>query len=1032
MCKSWEDPTKISSNRLPPRSYFFGYSDLFSARRGVREESNDFISLDGQWDFAFFDSPNRISQRDLEAWCSLDVCSNRADREAKVSYASMWSLINVPDSWQTHGYGNRQYTDEGYLFPVIPPLVPTINPTGVYRKTFSLRSLCEGEQCIIRFDGVESYFELWCNGHYVGFSKGSRLSSEFDISPYVVHSKNVLLVKVLQFSDASYMEDQDMWSGGGIIRSVYAFIRPQVRVEDVRIRTEFPQFPPSSVEVAYYDSDFGAVNGKRADMTLSIDARVVSASKVLLRLETLEGEEIFTSIESSHQDVVNFSQTIERVHLWHPEHPYLYRLLISALPESFDEYQNFYVKLTNESSMEVIPFLIGFRDIRIWDGLLLLNASYVEMHGVNRHDFDPLRGRSVTIENMRADLELMKKFNINAVRTAHYPNDPRFYAIADELGIMVLAETDLETHGMALIDAPNKLAESPEWKLAFMDRIERHVAAQFNHPSILIWSLGNESGWGRNFVAMYERCKELDPCRPVLYEEDREARCVDIVSTMYSRVSQMSDFGRFPSKKPRFLVEYAHAMGNGPGGLADYQKVFDTYPSIQGHFVWEWKDHGLVDTEFKNDDKRSVLYEQNYLYGGDFGDMPNNAHFCIDGLVFPWGKPSSGLKEYAQVICPVKITHISESHFEVHNGWYSRTTGGVKLHISKVASDFSSRESIHCLEEISAQTSASMDIDIDNCAYLNISVLDNGREIGFYQFCLCESENGGDILSASAWESFFLDSVTGNINLSIDGNRVVSSGPLLTLWRPTIDNHRSLSSKLWEPSLLKLTRQDIRMIDVREECAYVQAWIAPDTLGYGYACEYVWKFPSEENPVLRLCVFAQPDGAFPRLISSLGLEFTLPSRYEHISYFGKGPGENYPDSQESAHLACFSTTAREMYVPYVMPQDYGLHMGTRWVAHTDSHGQGLLIISKNAVSWSTWLWDAPTIDGARHLSELPEPQNLCVRLEHSVLGLGSHSWGAEITPSYHVSAMPMTMDLAFIPLKGGEDFSSLARSVRWE
>ena len=269
---------------------------------------------------------------------------------------------------------------------------------------------------------------------------------------------------------------------------------------------------------------------------------------------------------------------------------------------------------------------------------MYLNGSYFKMHGVNRHDHDPERGRAVRMDRVRRDLELMKQHNINAVRTAHYCNDPRFYEMCDEIGLMVLAETDLESHGFANVDDLDRITDDAAWQEAYVDRIERHVLAQRNHASIVMWSLGNESGYGVNIPAMYHRAKELDPFRPVHYEEDRNADYVDVISTMYSRVQQMNDFGEHPHPKPRILCEYAHAMGNGPGGLSEYQEVFNKWDTIQGHFIWEWLDHGLL---AKTDDGRDF-----YKYGGDYGDYPNNSNFCIDGLVFPWQEPSPGLTEY--------------------------------------------------------------------------------------------------------------------------------------------------------------------------------------------------------------------------------------------------------------------------------------------------------------------------------------------------------------------------------------------------
>ena len=295
----------------------------------------------------------------------------------------------------------------------------------------------------------------------------------------------------------------------------------------------------------------------------------------------------------------------------------------------------------------MIPQRVGVREITVKDGLFHVNGHYLKLHGVNRHDNDHLKGRAVGMDRVERDIVVMKQHNLNSVRTAHYPNDPRFYELCDQYGLFVMAETDVETHGFANVGDLSRITDDPFWEPVFVDRIERHVHAQKNHPSIIIWSLGNESGYGCNIRAMYQRCKAIDPTRLVHYEEDRDAEVVDVVSTMYSRVSQMNCFGEFPMEKPRIICEYAHAMGNGPGGLSEYQQVFDRHPHIQGHYIWEWCDHGILD---QDEQGRPV-----YKYGGDYGDYPNNYNFCMDGLIYPDQTPGPGLREYKQVICPVKI-----------------------------------------------------------------------------------------------------------------------------------------------------------------------------------------------------------------------------------------------------------------------------------------------------------------------------------------------------------------------------------------
>lgn len=490
------------------------------------------------------------------------------------------------------------------------------NPTGAYQRTFDLTAEDLSRRIVLRFDGVESYAEIHLNGAYVGMTKGSRLAAEFDLTPHARPGENLLSVTVLQFSAASYIEDQDMWWASGIFRDVYLLLRPGARIDDLAVVTTFD------------DAVVDATLDLRADVSPAVsrvDHRLVDAAGTTL----LEG----SAVPDAGRVALDLAVPAPRQ--WSPEDPYLHTLVLTVRDDVGEV-------------AEVVAQRVGFREVVIRDGLLHVNGRVITMHGVNRHDHDDRDGRAVGMDRVERDLVLMKRHNINAVRTAHYPNDPRFYELTDRLGLFVVAETDLESHGFANVGDISRITDDPAWEAAYVDRIERHVAAQRNHPSIVMWSLGNESGYGTNIRAMYARCKELDPTRPVHYEEDRDAEVVDVVSTMYSRVSQMNDVGEFPHPKPRILCEYGHSMGNGPGGLAEYQQVIDRWDTIQGHFIWEWCDHGLL--------TRDAAGREFHAYGGDFGDYPNNANFCIDGMILPDQTPSPGLAEYKQVIAPLKLS----------------------------------------------------------------------------------------------------------------------------------------------------------------------------------------------------------------------------------------------------------------------------------------------------------------------------------------------------------------------------------------
>ena len=620
----WENLQLTHENRLPPRAYFFSYDSQAQARTFARETSSRFLSLSGQWNFCFFNNPLRVP----EAFTS--------------QYMSDWGPITVPGMWQMEGHGQLQYTDEGFPFPIDVPYVPTDNPTGAYQRIFTLSEGWQGQQTLIKFDGVETYFEVYVNGQYIGFSKGSRLTAEFDISHAVKTGDNLLCVRVMQWADSTYIEDQDMWWSAGIFRDVYLMGKNPLHVQDFTLRTDF--------------------NDDYVDATLScqlvLENLAAQPDAATLEYALFDGEKALYEGATPRLSVsqllnVDFAIDVKAPQQWSVENPYLYHLVMT-------------LKNAAGEIIEVIPQRVGFRDIKVRNGLFYINNRYVMLHGVNRHDNDHLKGRAVGMDRVEKDLLLMKQHNINSVRTAHYPNDPRFYEMCDIYGLFVMAETDVESHGFANVGNLSAITDDPAWEHIYVERIVRHVHAQKNHPSIVIWSLGNESGYGCNIRAMYHAAKAIDDTRLVHYEEDRDAEVVDIISTMYTRVPLMNEFGEYPHAKPRIICEYAHAMGNGPGGLSEYQNVFYQHDSIQGHYVWEWCDHGIQAT----DDSGAVWYK----FGGDYGDYPNNYNFCLDGLIFSDQTPGPGLREYKQVIAPVKVQAIDITRGELridNKLWFS-------------------------------------------------------------------------------------------------------------------------------------------------------------------------------------------------------------------------------------------------------------------------------------------------------------------------------------------------------------------------
>lgn len=1018
----WEDPAITGADRLPGHAYFFGYDSPAAAATGQRGLSQGFISLSGECRFRFYDHPGRVTASDLSA---------AAETQDGVP-AQGWATVSVPHLWQLDGYGDLQYTDEGYPFPIDVPHVPSQNPTGVYQFDVDLAPSAPGTERILRLDGVEAYVEVHVNGVEVGWSKGSRLAAEFDITAAARDGRNLVTLTVLQFADSTYIEDQDMWWASGVFRDLYVYDRPATHLTDYVIRTTL-----TSDDAAHLTVGLAAT---AADGT---EARVAWAVRSLDGAQTLASGEATAPCGEDDVDVV-----IPGVSWWNPEVPTLYHLALTILDAVGEPTQH-------------VSARFGFRDLTIRDGLMWLNGSYFAMHGVNRHDHDDRFGRAVGMDRVRRDLELMKRHNINAVRTSHYANDPRFYEMCDEIGLLVVAETDLESHGFANVGDIGRITDDPAWRTSYVNRIERHVLAQRNHPSIVMWSLGNESGDGCNITAMYERCKELDPTRPVHYEEDRDVRDVDVISTMYSRVSQMNDFGEHPHPKPRILCEYGHSMGNGPGGLSEYQQVFDRWDSIQGHFVWEWCDHGLREV---TDDGREL-----HRYGGDYGDYPNNANFCIDGLVFPGQQASPGLTEYAQVISPVKV-EVAEGGLLVRNGFYFRDLADIDLVVTDLVDGVVTSSRTVPAGQVPPRESAIVEVPAAAPApghevLRTVSVLRREAttwsaphaQIGIYQFAvdgaadgaahtqpvallprrpLTVTEDSHTLTVSAASSTWTFDILTGRmLTWRGAGRDLVVRSPKIQMWKPLIDNHQQEYDALWHPRHLQVMQESTRSVRVEANegsvTVVVEATLAPPVLDFGMRVTYRWEL--FDDGAARLSLSGTPYGDYRDIVPTIGLDLGMAVGCDQVEFYGRGPGENYSDSQASQVVGRYSTTVAEMVTPYVVPQDYGNHQDVRWVLHKDRHGRGLVFAAEGALlNWSAWPYTSAQIDAARHVTDLVvDPAAITVNIDHAVLGLGSNSWGSEVLDSHRVRFEEFSYSFLMAPLNAGDvDPNVVVRAAR--
>ncbi|PSW04275.1 beta-galactosidase subunit alpha [Photobacterium rosenbergii] len=1007
---NWENFLHLHENRLAPRAYFFSYNSLSSAQTFQRELSSNFMLLSGQWQFQYFNHPLLVP----EEFYSQPMAD--------------WGHITVPNMWQMEGHGDLQYTDEGFPFPIDVPFVPTDNPTGAYQRTFTLGANWQDKKTIIKFDGVETYFEVYVNGEYVGFSKGSRLTAEFDISQYVQQGDNLLSVRVMQWADSTYIEDQDMWWTAGIFRDVYLVGKEQVHVQDFTVRTDF------------------AENYQQATLSCAVEIENLSASQAsgfALEYALYDKGQIIAEGACSHlvinansqvQAQTQFAIELDNPIHWTAENPYLYQLVLT-------------LKDKKGNTVEIIPQRVGFRDIKVRDGLFYINNQYVMLHGVNRHDNDHLKGRAVGMDRIEKDLILMKQHNINSVRTAHYPNDPRFYELCDIYGLFVMAETDVETHGFANVGDLSRITDDAEWETVFVDRAVRHVHAQKNHPSIIMWSLGNESGYGCNIRSMYAATKAIDDTRLVHYEEDRDAEVVDVISTMYSRAQLMNYFGEHPHQKPRIICEYAHAMGNGPGGLTEYQNVFYQHDHIQGHYVWEWCDHGIL----ARDENGTEFYK----YGGDYGDYPNNYNFCMDGLIYPDQTPGPGLKEYKQVIAPVKIRAIDEQagKFLIENKLWFSDLNDYTITADVRAEGETLRTVQFKVEDLAANSSREITIAIPELdqreVFINFTVRKDSRtlystanhEIAVYQYLLKESTaNQARFVNHNATplmveENRLSTVITGhNFALTfskingkltswvVNGEELIKSEPKLNFFKPMIDNHKQEHEGLWEPAHLQIMQEHFRTIDVGSNSNSVEitttSIIAPPVFDFGMRCEYRYQINAEGQ--LNIELSGERYGDYPHVIPVIGLDLGINGDFDQVKYYGRGPEENYQDSKQANLIDIYQSTVEDMFENYPFPQNNGNRQHVRWAALTNRHGAGLLVKPQQEINFSAWFYTNQNLHQAQHTIDLAKSGYITLNLDHKLMGLGSNSWGSEVLDSYRVYMDEFRYGLTLMPLQAGD------------
>ena len=998
--KRWENNQIDHLNRMESRAHYSSYPNYDSALNNDVNNSHFHMSLNGTWDFLYLEAPEYSPEDFYETNASL----------------SNWDSIIVPSNWQMQGYGKMHYSDLWYSFPIIPPYVPTENPTGIYRKNFTLQSISEDHQMILRFQGVDSAFEVYVNDTFVGYSKGARIQSEFDISKHCKLSENVLTVRVFQWSDGTYLEDQDMWWLSGIFRDVEIYARPVQGVYDYTIKTFLDdkwEHATLVVNPAFESFDNQVINYQLYDQE----------GAILFEKELLGNESLMEEVRNPLK--------------WSAEAPHLYRLIMT-------------VKKDNET-IEVIHQSVGFRQIEVAGKQFLVNGVAIKLKGVNRHDYSPKNGRVVTRESTEEDIILMKQHNINAIRTAHYPNSPYFYELCDQYGMYVIDETDLECHGFELTGNYKWISDNPEWKLAYVSRLKRMMDRDKNHPCIIMWSLGNESAFGTNFRAMADYAKQADPTRLVHYEGDFEAEISDVYTTMYTWLEHDEKLTMEQviksTQKPHILCEYAHAMGNGPGNLKEYQDLFYRYDHLQGGFIWEWFDHGI--------ETKTAEGEVYYRYGGDFGDEPNNSNFCIDGLLQPDRTSSTSLKELKKVIEPIETSAVDlqAGVFQLTNRLDFNSTKDYQLICSFYEDDRLIEEREVELPTIHARLSERIAIKypvisrkIPGAMYtvhfsyrLNSDTdwAEKGFEVTHSVFiwhkepkirvesvskiAMLEVINNNHIVTVTGKDFVVtFDKVFGTLlSIKYGDHKVLKKGPKVNFWRAPIDNDMYLVKDYKEKYFMHLWHEMVR--DVSYELTdYTFIWEVRTFNGttnsswyYEVAYRYELNGDGELSCSISGIASGQKENA-PAMLPRIGVNMHVSKEYSDVSWLGLGPSENYPDSRQSCYHGVFHQNIIDLFVNYVKPQENGNHMECDWVGFGNSNF-GVLYQAKDTFNFSASYYEDTDLEHAKHTIDLKPRDYIVLNIDYLQNGLGSNSCGQDQLDKYRCKFEDFRLDFTIKP-----------------
>jgi beta-galactosidase len=1006
----WENHSVFNVNKEDPHATLFPFESIENALNGENNLSQYYYSLNGVWKFNWVRKP---SDRPTHFF------------EEEYNYSD-WDDIKVPSNWEVEGYGHPIYLDERYPFEPNWPNVPhDYNPVGTYVRTFTIPNTWIDREIFIHLGAVKSAMYLWINGKEVGYSQGSKTPAEFNITEYVKNGTNKVALQVFRWSDATYLEAQDMLRVSGIERDVYLFSTPKIHVYDF--------FAKPSLDENYFNGEL--------ELDLSIrnylDKKWGNLSvEVKLLDDQNEMKLVYSDIKKlsiiDTETNLNFKSNITKPNKWTAETPNLYTLLIN---------------LKNEDGriLEVISDKIGFRTVEIKNGTLLVNGKYIYIKGVDRHETHSLTGHVITKETMLKDIELMKQHNINAVRSSHYPNNPLWYDLTDKYGLYVIDEANVEAHPLA-ISEETQIGNEESWIPAHLDRTQRMLERDKNHPSIIIWSLGNEGGHGKVFETTYKWIKQRDPSRPIQYEPAKLEYYTDIYCPMYASIEKLENYALSDPKKPLIMIEYAHAMGNSVGNLQDYWDVIEKYPALQGGFIWDWVDQAL---EYKDENGKPYL-----AYGHDYHpDLPTDGNFLNNGLVDPYRQPHPHLNEVKKVYQPIKFDWDNEKqNLKLTNKNYFAEFENVRLRWTLFRDGLNVKQDSMDIK-ITPQESITLSLPLNsfesNGEYIllaevltneEIGLIKADHEIAFEQFILKANKSttplssfGTDLQINNEGSNFviendlikiLLDQVSGEIKLwSFNDELITQSAIRPNFWRPPTDNDLGNGmqkwAEIWKHSSIEIKANLLKepiIINNRVEFSLLYLFpkeIAKLTINYIVSnsgelqVEYQFKPLKEDLPKI------------PRI----GLSLVLPNNFSTVSWYGRGPHETYWDRKTSGKIGIYSGLVEDQFHRYPRPQETGNKSDVRWMkVESDKISLSVQSTDNQLLNCSSWPFETNELDfvagkdggesasglvpiTAKHGADIRIGEIVQWNIDHLQMGVGGDtSWGRLVHDEYTIPA----------------------------